>query len=75
MGVLTGIPLGIAQVLALPPNLAARALGRDDPGAVGLGWTVTTLAGIDVEAQYTVFGSAGAVTFCALSGLVLRKVL
>jgi hypothetical protein len=32
---------------------------------------VTTGIGVDVERQYTIFGSAGAVTFSALSGLVL----
>ena len=34
-----------------------------------LGWTVTTLVGIAVDQQFTVFGAAGAVTFSALSGV------
>ena len=33
-----------------------------------LGWIVTTLAGIPVEEQFTIFGASGAVTFSALSG-------
>lgn len=76
MGVLTGVPLGIAQALALPPSTRRRWIWAvTTPVLWGLGWTVTTLAGIDVEAQYTIFGSAGAVTFSALSGLVLHKLL
>jgi hypothetical protein len=40
-----------------------------------LGWTLTTLAGVDVDKQYTIFGSAGAVTFSALSGALLHRLL
>jgi hypothetical protein len=40
-----------------------------------LGWTLTTLAGIDVDKQYTIFGAAGAVTFAALSGVLLHRLL
>jgi hypothetical protein len=73
MGVLTGVPLGVAQALALPPATRRRWLWAvATPVLWGLGWTVTTLAGIDVGTQYTVFGSAGAVVVSALSGLVLR---
>lgn len=72
MGVLTGVPLGIAQALALPSTTRRRWLWAvSTPALWALGWTVTTLIGVDVETQYTVFGAAGAVTFSALSGLVL----
>ena len=40
-----------------------------------LGWTATALGGIDVESQYTVFGAYGALTYSALSGLLLIVVL
>jgi hypothetical protein len=40
-----------------------------------LGWTVTTLAIVTVDEQFTVFGATGAVTFCALSGLLLYIIL
>ena len=40
-----------------------------------LGWTVTTLGGIAVDEQFTVFGAYGAVTFSALSGLLLHRLL
>lgn len=63
MGVLTGIPLGIAQALALPASRRRWMWAVTTPVLWGLGWTITTLVGIDVEAQYTIFGAAGAVTF------------
>ena len=40
-----------------------------------LGWTATTLGGIAVDQQFTVFGAYGAVTFSALSGLLLQLLL
>jgi hypothetical protein len=76
MGVLTGIPLGVAQALALPSTIRRRRLWTvTTPVLWGLGWTVTTLGGIAVEDQFTIFGSYGAITFSALSGLVLHSVL
>jgi hypothetical protein len=35
-----------------------------------LGWTITSSAGIDVEAQYTVFGSSGALVVTALTSIL-----
>jgi len=40
-----------------------------------LGWTVTTLVGVAVEDQFSVFGAAGAFTFSALSGVLLNVLL
>ncbi len=40
-----------------------------------LGWIVTTLAGIPVQEQFTIFGASGAVTFSALSGILLQLLL
>ena len=40
-----------------------------------LGWTATTLGGIAVDNQFTVFGAYGAITFSALSGLLLALLL
>jgi hypothetical protein len=76
MGALTGVLLGITQTLALPARTQRRwwwALAI--PLLWALGWTVTTLAGIAVEEQFTIFGASGAVTFSALSGLVLHRLL
>jgi hypothetical protein len=76
MGVLTGVPLGFAQALALPATIRRRWLWAvTTPVLWGLGWTVTTLGGIAVGEQFTIFGAYGAVTFSALSGLVLHGVL
>lgn len=53
--------------------LAARlALGLAMPVLWALGWTVTSSIGVDVERQYVVFGSAGAITVMALSGLLFE---
>ena len=38
-----------------------------------LGWTVTTVGGIDVDQQFAVFGAYGAITFMALSGVLLDR--
>jgi hypothetical protein len=76
MGALTGLVLGPAQTLALPrgtrrPWLWALAM----PALWALGWTTTTLGGISVDEQFTVFGAYGAITFSALSGLLLLRLL
>ena len=45
-----------------------------DLALMGLGgWTVTASIGVDVERQYVVFGSAGAITVMALSGLLFER--
>ncbi len=45
------------------------------PALWALGWTVTTLGQIHVDQQFTIFGAYGAVTFSALSGLLLHVLL
>jgi hypothetical protein len=76
MGALTGLVLGGAQALALPAPARDRvAWAVAIPLLWALGWTVTTLAGVDVDKQYTVFGAIGAVTFSALSGALLHRLL
>ena len=72
MGALTGLVLGIAQAVALPRATRLRWLwAAAMPILWALGWTATTLGGIAVDQQFTVFGAYGAVTFSALSGLLL----
>jgi hypothetical protein len=76
MGALTGLVLGVAQTLALPAQTQQRwwwAVAI--PPLWALGWIVTTLAGIPVQQQVTIFGASGAVTFSALSGLLLHRLL
>lgn len=76
MGALTGLVLGPAQALALPREARPRwAWAAALPALWALGWTTTTLGGIAVDEQFTVFGAYGAITFSALSGLLLQRLL
>src|SRR4051794_25613353 len=72
MGALTGLILGPAQALALPRAARLRWVwAAAMPALWALGWTATTLGGIAVDNQFPVFGAYGAITFSALSGLLL----
>ena len=74
MGAVTGIPLGAAQALALRGRVThAWMWAAAMPVLWALGWTVTTAGGIDVDRQFAVFGAYGAITFMALSGLLLDR--
>ena len=76
MGAITGLLLGLAQTLALPAQTRRRwAWAVATPALWALGWTVTTLVGVQVDQQFSVFGSTGAITFSALSGLLLQQIL
>ena len=76
MGAITGVPLGLAQALALPRTLAPRhahrlAWAAAVPIVLAAGWTVTTLVGVDVEQRYATFGASGALVATALTGGLL----
>jgi hypothetical protein len=74
MGFITGIPLGAAQAYLLRDRLAnAWVWAAAMPLLWALGWTVTTAGGIDVDRQFAVFGAYGAITFMALSGVLLDR--
>jgi hypothetical protein len=74
MGFITGIPLGAAQAYLLRDRLAnAWVWAAAVPLLWALGWTVTTAGGIDVDQQFAVFGLYGAITFMALSGVLLDR--
>ncbi len=76
MGALTGLVLGVTQAIALPHHTRLRwAWAAALPFLWALGWTTTTLGGIAVDEQFTIFGAYGAVTFSALSGLLLHRLL
>jgi hypothetical protein len=76
MGALTGLVLGPAQALALPRGTRLRwTWAAALPALWALGWTTTTLGGIAVDEQFTVYGAYGAITFSALSGLLLLHLL
>lgn len=58
-GAVCGLAIGAAQAALLPGRIGvvwAPALGALWAG----GWAITTSIGVDVETQYTVFGSSGA---------------
>jgi hypothetical protein len=74
MGFITGIPLGAAQAYLLRDRLAnAWVWGAAMPLLWALGWVVTTAGGIKVDQQFAVFGAYGAITFMALSGVLLDR--
>ena len=74
MGFITGIPLGAAQAYLLRDRLAnAWVWAAAIPLLWALGWTVTTAGGIDVDQQFAVFGAYGAISFMALSGVLLDR--
>jgi hypothetical protein len=74
MGFITGIPLGAAQAYLLRDRVAnAWVWAAAMPLLWALGWTVTTAGGIDVDRQFAVFGAYGAITFMALSGILLDR--
>ena len=68
-GAICGFGVGLAQAVVLrtrfgnPAFVWAPALA----GVWALGWTITTAIGVDVERQYTVFGSSGAITVTLLT--------
>ena len=74
MGAITGLPVGAAQAFLLRDRLARSWVwAAVMPLLWALGWTVTAAAGVGVDRQYAVFGAFGAITFMALSGIVLDR--
>ena len=76
MGAVSGVLLGAGQGLALATQGQQRlavAWGVAMPALLAIGWSLTTLGGIDVDKQFTVFGAFGAVAFTVLSGLLLAR--
>ena len=75
-GAVSGAMVGIAQAVVLAPRLGALALVWPLylSGVFALGWAVTTSAGIDVDQQFTIFGSSGALVATLLT-VVLPLVL
>jgi hypothetical protein len=76
MGAVSGIVLGAGQGAVLAAQNRrhlAVAWGAAMPVLLAIGWSVTTLGGIDVDKQFTVFGAYGAVVFTLLSGLLLAR--
>jgi len=77
-GLVAGAVLGAAQALVLRPRLGRLAFAWPPLLAAfwALGWTVTTSIGVQVDEQFSVFGSSGAVVVTALTTvlpLALRR--
>jgi hypothetical protein len=76
MGAVSGVALGAAQGLALALQGRTRlgiGWAAAMPVLLVFGWSASTLVGVDVGLQFTVFGAAGAVLFMLLSGLLLAR--
>jgi hypothetical protein len=71
-GAICGTAIGIAQAFVLRRRLGpiAWAWPAALAGLWALGWTITASAGVDVEAQYTVFGSSGAIVVTAATAIL-----
>jgi hypothetical protein len=71
-GLVSGAAVGLAQAVEL--RRAGARLPAVWPVYLGaawaLGWTVTTLVGVQVEDQFTVFGAAGAITVTTLTSVL-----
>ena len=75
-GAITGITLGIAQGLILRRSLPGWLWWTlAMPVLWALGWVVTSAAQVQVEKQFSNFGSLGALSFTLLSGLLLGRLL
>jgi hypothetical protein len=63
-GAICGLAIGTAQAVVLRPRIGRLAFAWIPALSAlwALGWTITTSIGVDVESQYTVFGSSGALT-------------
>jgi hypothetical protein len=76
MGAVSGVALGATQGLVLAAQARKRlaiAWAAAMPALLAIGWSSTTLIGVSVEDQFTVFGALGAIVFTLLSGLVLAR--
>jgi hypothetical protein len=71
-GAATGLGVGMLQAFVLRREVRGAPVWMLASVPLwALGWTVTTLVGIDVERQYMVFGALGALAYLLCSGGVL----
>jgi hypothetical protein len=71
-GVICGAVIGIAQAVVLYRKLGPIAVAWPAvvSGLWALGWTITATAGIDVDKQYTSFGTSGALVVTAVLSIL-----
>jgi hypothetical protein len=71
-GAICGVAVGAAQAFVLRERLGAIAYAWA-PALAALwaaGWAITNAAGIDVDEQFTVFGSSGALVVTAVTSVL-----
>lgn len=71
-GAICGAAVGITQAAVLYRGLGRIVIAWPVylAGLWALGWTITASAGVDVEAQYTSFGSTGAIVVTAATSIL-----
>jgi hypothetical protein len=71
-GAVCGAAVGILQAVVLRPVLGPRAFAW--PVALGAiwaaGWAITVAAGVQVDQQFSVFGSSGAIVVTAITAVL-----
>lgn len=75
MGAISGVGVGVGQALAWGDRVGSgrrAAWALVVPVLWALGWTITTSIGVDVEQQWAVFGSGGAIVAAFGFGLALE---
>jgi hypothetical protein len=71
-GAVCGALVGTTQVVVLLPRLGAASFLWPPflSGVFAIGWAVTASAGIDVDQQFTIFGSSGAFVATLLTAVL-----
>jgi hypothetical protein len=76
MGAFTGLGVGILQALVLRKHVTqAWRWVLLSPPLWAVSWLITLGIGIDVAAQWAVFGLSGAIFYTVVAGFVLRLML
>jgi hypothetical protein len=72
MGAISGAAVGVTQGLLLRNKFSLWQVWMIAmPVLWAVGWVVSASIGVDVAAQFTVFGASGCLVFAILSGLLL----
>jgi hypothetical protein len=75
-GLSTGLLIGLAQWVLLQRSVARAWVWIPTvAGGWALGWAVSRAIGLDLTPNFALFGASGALTFQALTGLVLAWLL
>lgn len=71
-GAVSGALVGLAQAVVLLPRIGTLALAWPVAlsGIWAIGWRITTSLGIDVDQQFTIFGSSGAIVATLLTAVL-----